>query len=179
MFSYVQVPDNFDILNDATIKVDDVLFIGSTLWTDFLGNDEMSKRYVQFGLNDYRLIGVDHVKKITPDFIYQEHKMSLAFIEDKVKQTKADKIVIFTHMAPSLKSLNKQHVGNGLDGAYASDLEGFIQANPKIKVWVHGHTHQREDYKVGDTRILANQLGYVGYEHSCNISFDPNASFEI
>ena len=51
-----------------------------------------------------------------------------------------------------------------MNGAYSSDLSEFILDNPEIKVAVHGHTHDRFNYLVGDTRILCNPRGYKYYE---------------
>jgi len=36
--------------------------------------------------------------------------------------------------------------------------------HPQIKLWIHGHTHESFDYMVGDTRIVCNPRGYIGYE---------------
>ena len=44
--------------------------------------------------------------------------------------------------------------GNGLDGAYASDLEAMIQGLRNVPVWVHGHTHVRRLYRVGATDVV-------------------------
>ena len=51
-----------------------------------------------------------------------------------------------------------------MNGAYRSNLEDFIVARPQIKLWIHGHTHHEFDYMVGDTRVVCNPRGYVGYE---------------
>jgi hypothetical protein len=43
-------------------------------------------------------------------------------------------------------------------------LSEFILDHPKIKLWTHGHTHHSFDYVIGETRIVANPRGYIGYE---------------
>jgi len=35
---------------------------------------------------------------------------------------------------------------------------------PQIKLWVHGHTHDPYDYVIGETRVVCNPRGYIGYE---------------
>jgi len=35
---------------------------------------------------------------------------------------------------------------------------------PQIKLWTHGHMHNASDYMIGETRVVCNPRGYVGYE---------------
>ena len=51
-----------------------------------------------------------------------------------------------------------------MNGGYHSSLEEFIMDRPNIKLWTHGHTHEEFDYMVGDTRVVCNPRGYIGYE---------------
>ena len=51
-----------------------------------------------------------------------------------------------------------------MNGGYHSNLEEFIMDRPNIKLWTHGHTHEDFDYMVGDTRVVCNPRGYIGYE---------------
>ena len=51
-----------------------------------------------------------------------------------------------------------------MNGAYHSDLTEFIMDRPEIKLWVHGHMHDDFDYMIGDTRVVCNPRGYIGYE---------------
>ena len=51
-----------------------------------------------------------------------------------------------------------------MNGAYSSDLSEFILANPQIKLWTHGHTHDVFDYMIGSTRVVCNPRGYHLYE---------------
>jgi hypothetical protein len=65
-----------------------------------------------------------------------------------------------------------------MNGAYYSDLSELILDNPQIKTWVHGHMHNQSDYMIGDTRVVTNPRGYMGYETIAN-TFDPGFSFEV
>ena len=57
-----------------------------------------------------------------------------------------------------------------MNGAYSSDLSEFIMDHPQIKLWTHGHTHDKFDYLVGNTRVVCNPRGYVGYEVNTEIA---------
>jgi Icc-related predicted phosphoesterase len=49
----------------------------------------------------------------------------------------------------------------------ATDIEKIIIKHQPT-LWVYGHTHECDDQRVGQTRIVSNQLGYPdssgGYE---------------
>jgi Icc-related predicted phosphoesterase len=87
-------------------------------------------------------------------------------------------VVVITHMAPSFQSVNQKFKHETTtNGGYASELSEFILDHPNIKVWVHGHMHDPVDYKIGDTRILANPRGYMPWEDGNG--FEPGLYFEV
>ena len=55
-----------------------------------------------------------------------------------------------------------------MNGGYHSDLSEFMFSHPQIKLWTHGHTHQKYDYMVGETRVVCNPRGYIGHEQIAN-----------
>jgi Icc-related predicted phosphoesterase len=75
------------------------------------------------------------------------------------------KFVVVVHHAPSSASVAECYKGDLLmNGNFYTDLSEFILDRPQIKLWVHGHMHNRSDYEIGDTRVVCNPRGYVGYE---------------
>jgi hypothetical protein len=46
------------------------------------------------------------------------------------------------------------------------------------KLWIHGHTHDRCDYVLAETRVVANPLGYPNEVRSLE-AFDPAFRVEI
>jgi len=173
--------------NDSKV-VDDVVFIGSTLWSDFENGNDLSMYRCGRSMNDFRIIGSMDVedmnyfnryesRAITPEFILDEHKKSKGYIERTVKMYPDKKVVIFTHHGPTYKSLHPDHIGNGLDGAYCSDLSDLILDNPNITHWISGHCHTIKEYEVGPTKILSNCQGY--YMESSYKNFDGPKSFEV
>jgi Icc-related predicted phosphoesterase len=75
------------------------------------------------------------------------------------------KVVVVGHHAPSNQSIKPKYRDDAImNGAYSSDLSEFILDHPKIKFWIHGHTHDVFDYMIGPTRVLCNPRGYFGYE---------------
>lgn len=69
-------------------------------------------------------------------------------------------------MRPVCRGSTPFHAGNGLDGAYASDLNETIAELGNIAAWVHGHTHIRRVYRIGETRVYVNCRGFDGKDLS-------------
>ena len=79
------------------------------------------------------------------------------------------KFVIVGHHSPSFQSVSAEFKHDILmNGGYHSNLDNFISDNPQILLWLHGHTHSAHDYVIGNTRILCNPRGYIGYESIAN-----------
>lgn len=166
-FEEMQIP--IVIFDNTYTDFDGWTFIGSTLWTSYGNADPIFMNCAHNGMNDYRLIGMSNgpfssyvSHKATPDFFLAEHKASIDYIDKMTKD--AEKVIVFTHMAPSHKHLNAIHCGNGLDHAYFTDLSEFIIDRPQIKYWISGHTHQHVDFNIGDCKMLSNPRGYYGEE---------------
>lgn len=156
--------------NNFTV-LDDVVFIGSTLWCDFENGNNLSMYRCEKGMNDFRLIGSMDVKDmnyfsrydsrtITAEFILSEFNKSKEYIDQIAALFHDKKIVVFTHHGPTYQSLNSEHSGNGLDGAYCSDISELILNRPQIKYWVSGHCHISKEYEVGECKVLQNCRGY-------------------
>ncbi|TSE13470.1 hypothetical protein C1D09_003815 [Mesorhizobium intechi] len=77
-------------------------------------------------------------------------------------------VIAATHHLPHAKSIPSRFEGDLLNAAFASDLSEVIESG-RPALWVHGHTHDSCDYKVGSTRIICNPRGYEDE----NGAFDP------
>ena len=60
--------------------------------------------------------------------------------------------------------------GSPVNLCFASDAEHLLQG---VDLWVHGHTHDSFDYRVGATRVVCNPRGYVRDGVQENAHFDP------
>lgn len=64
-----------------------------------------------------------------------------------------------------------------LNQAFAVELHDFIERSG-IEYWLFGHHHQDiADFKIGTTKMITNQLGYVKYNE--NIGFDNGRTIEM
>lgn len=156
---------NVYFLEDQVKEIDDVMFVGSTLWTDMNKNDWYTKYQVKQGMSDFRIIKNDknNYHSLHPDDVIVRHAKSLEFIKTTVANT-SKKVVVVTHHAPSDLSIAECYKDQQLmNGAYRTNLEDFVM-DSNINLWCHGHTHHSFDYMLGNTRIVCNPRGYVGHE---------------
>ena len=100
------------------------------------------------------------LRRLTPEDTLAAHDRARRRLAEHLGGAGAAPTVVVSHHAPSLKGLNPLFAGNGLDGAYASALDGMIAALETVPVWVHGHTHIRRKYRIGATRVCVNCRGF-------------------
>jgi hypothetical protein len=103
--------------------------------------------------------------KLRPAHTLNRHLKSMKYIKNVVAEKHDEKFVVVGHHAPSRMSTHPNYQNDTImNGAYSSDLSEFILDHPQIKLWTHGHTHHPFDYAIGETRIVCNPRGYIGYE---------------
>lgn len=175
---------NVHVLENESVVLDGVKFIGSTMWTDFNKGDPFTMFCARQQISDFHKITFGRAdgifQKLSPDIVKGLHHRATDYIFDEIKKTRAEeperKIVVVTHHAPCLMSVHPAYAGDPTNGAYASDLgDDLLDHGPDL--WVHGHMHHTNDYTVGNTRVRTNPRGYVGY--SVNPEFDPKLIVEI
>ena len=162
-------------LENQRLTINDVIFVGCTLFTDFkLYNRKSECELIAYkSLNDYRYVKLfksGNLVKIQPADQIRMHNKSKKYIENVCKENPDKKIVVVTHHAPSSKSIPEEYKADDLSAAFASNLEEIIAKYDNLKLWCHGHIHNNTDYNLYGTRIVANPLGYPGE----NPKFDRN-----
>ena len=165
------------LANDAVI-LEGVRFLGATLWTDFAitGHRDSATEIAKSQMRDYRKIRIDpQYRKLSPADTLTWHRISKRWLEGQLQEPFAGQTVIVTHHAPSGTSLDPRFPNDGVNAAYASDLDAMIKSSG-AKFWIHGHTHFNVDYKIGQTRVITNQRGYVD---SLSANFDPQLVLEV
>jgi hypothetical protein len=164
---------NLHILEKETWVLDDVTFVGGTLWTDMNKRDIRTLHEISRMMNDFRCIdnsarltdGRGWNDRFTTTDAADDHDAMLEYIRLVIEGKWDQKFVVVGHHAPSRLSTHPRYSSELImNGGYSSHLDNFIQDRPQIKLWTHGHTHEDFDYRIGSTRILCNPRGYVNYE---------------
>jgi Icc-related predicted phosphoesterase len=200
--------ENLHILDNECVKIDDVTFVGGTMWSDMNKEDPLTLFHMKSMMNDFKVIRnsnrevyrtvplykenpnytidgkngpqyerdekgyyiqVGSKKKAEPskfcaEDAVEEHKKFKAYLQSVI-EGKEEKFVVCTHHTPSFQSCDPYYRNDELmNGGYHSNLDEYILDHPQIKLWTHGHVHQKYDYMIGETRIVCNPRGYIGYE---------------
>ena len=165
--------DNIHLLDKQKVKIDDVTFLGGTLWTDMNNEDPITLWDLSNMMNDFRIVknsarkvGLsDNPSRFLTSDALEDHKEMIKFLKEEIESNLTEKYVVVGHHSPSRQSTHPRYKDETImNGGYSSDLTDFILDHPQIKVWTHGHTHHEYDYMIASTRILCNPRGYVLYE---------------
>ena len=183
--------DNVYLLEREIKVIDDVTFIGGTLWTDMNNGDQLTMYHMRGMMSDFvyvensnrvvnyktyeKINGVDNrekpifktrTAKFSPEDAFEEHVKTKSYIQQIVEGKFDQKFVVVGHHAPSRLSTHPRYAHETImNGGYSSNLDEFIEDHPQIKLWTHGHTHEDFDYIIGETRVVCNPRGYINHEH--------------
>jgi len=170
---------NIHLLEQNKLVIDDVVFLGATLWTDMNKGDPITMISIRDMLNDYKAIANYHIgsgwARLYPQVTVEKHHETVAWLRHMLSEDKR-KTVVMTHHTPSRQSIHQSYRGQWImNGAFANDLDEFIIDHPHIAVWSHGHVHNRHDYNIDNTRVVCNPRGYPN-EYD---GFDPTFMVDI
>lgn len=175
---------NVVYLNNTSCMIEDVLFLGGTMWTDMWGYTDPSViRPIKNGMNDYAVI-LKAGKALTPADTIEEFEKTKKFIFETLAgvdklDPKPRKTVVVTHHGPTSLSIDPKFLGHPLNPAFVAMMDDEVKANGP-DLWLHGHTHTPVDYVLGKTHVIANPRGYVfrsgGVE---NKNFNPALDIEV
>jgi len=165
--------DNVHLLEKDTVTIDDVTFVGGTLWTDFNREDSLTMWNAGKSMNDYQVCrnsgrgisGGGYASRLQPEDTLADHRAMLDYIRI-VTEAQADKrFVLVIHHAPSSESVAACYKGDLLmNGNFYTDLSEFVLDRPQIQLICHGHMHNKSSYMIGTTRVECNPRGYIGHE---------------
>ena len=170
-------PNIYFLENDVKV-IDDVAFLGCTLWTDLNKGDPLTMHDVESQMNDHRLIRHDKLgyTRLRAIHTKERHTESKEWLKQTLPAYK--KAVVVGHMGPTPQSIHPHYKNDyHINGAYSSNLSDFILDHPQIKLWTHGHTHHAVQYMVGSTLVACNPRGYEGYEPDSG--WDKNMVIEL
>jgi len=101
------------------------------------------------------------------------HVNCLDWLRQQFKKYAQDsrKKIIVSHFSPSYQSIHPRWGKDPANKYFSNNLDDLI-LEYQPDVWVHGHTHDAFDYKIGKTRILCNPHGYPGEKKVGQLHFD-------
>lgn len=152
----VKVLDKDNILTHGKVIINDIQFVGTTLYSDL--SNPIEAQVVKRSLSDFRV-----VKGMNIDLWQSEFDLSSTMIDNHLFRAKVnkqtDKTIVITHFAPLPNLITPGFENNPSNAGFVSDLsEMILQYQPAY--WIYGHTHSNQDFQLGDTKIVCNQFGY-------------------
>ncbi|MFW1889993.1 metallophosphoesterase family protein [Acinetobacter johnsonii] len=153
------------LLDDNYIKIQDKIFVGGTLFTNFRSNSPLtspnvllqSKKDAEQSIYDFNQIRIGNDNRtITAD----DYRALFKRYHQNIMQFKGqDNVIVITHFPPHLACLDpywgNHPIASALNPYFINDLDvkGF-------KLWISGHTHTSVDTVVDGCRLVINPLGY-------------------
>lgn len=120
---------------------------GATLWTELTP--------VEWQLYTEMLVDYRYTRGLNYNDYMNTHKIHKKFL----MESGAD--IIVTHHAPSYLSVAEMYKGDAMNCGFATELyNDIVNMSKPPKLWIHGHMHNRSDYMIGDTRVIAWPRGY-------------------
>jgi Icc-related predicted phosphoesterase len=151
---------NLHILTNDHIIIDDVLFIGGTMWTDNDKGDPLLEMNGSKLMNDFRIItdcdGKNYFK-FKPLKARMLHYEFLMYLKSEFVGYK--KKVVITHHSPSYETVDVLYKSSNYNGFYASNIDDYILGSD-IDFWIYGHMHKGNSINIGNCNVLTNPRGY-------------------
>ncbi len=152
-----KIRSNVSLVNNITIDHAPVKLIFSTLWSHISPAHESE---IQRRLSDFHTIKYNG-QKLTSAIYNQLHADCLHFLEQEINKTTALTKVVITHYVPTFMHYPEAYKNDNLNQAFATELHDLIYPS-HIHLWLYGHHHTNTpDFKIGNTTMATNQLGYV------------------
>ena len=167
------IRSNIHLVNNITIKKNNTRFIFSTLWSKINPDKQW---YIEKDVSDFQLIRYKGYRFSINRF-NELHEDCLQFITSELHRNNTGKTILITHHVPTFLNYPEQYKGSELNEAFAVELFNLIETNgPGYCIYGHHHSNTPE-FKIGNTIMLTNQLGYVKYSEQQG--FKTNAVIEV
>jgi predicted phosphodiesterase len=155
-------------LEREVVVLHGVRFVGTTLWSDFDAfaaqapdtTRALKQRDKAFRAANFYLPKAAATLHGEPLLAEGWRALALecqAWLRDALAQPFDGPTAVVTHFAPTLRSADPRY---GLTPGTAGFCNALDDLLPAADLWMHGHLHCCNDYRVGDCRVVANPLGY-------------------
>lgn len=167
------IRSNIFLVNNIALQKNNAKLIFSTMWSKISPAYEWQ---IERGMSDFRVIKYNG-SRFSASKYNQLHQESLDFIVEEINKPFEGKTIVVTHHVPTFLHYPEMYKGSALTEGFAVELFDLIQ-DSNIDYWIYGHHHNNTpDFKIGNTQMLTNQLGYVSqYE---NALFSTAKTFQI
>jgi predicted phosphodiesterase len=163
------------VLYNDTFDFRGTRFVGTPLWSDLAsGGVTQQADLMKTGKNkisDFSCIFNGQGKNWTVADMFRENALAIEFLErELVNDPEVPKIVL-THWAPHIGSTHPRFYGDEMNPYFINHLPHLVE---QAVLWLHGHTHQPSDYRVGPSDARGRVIGHPrGYPHEQLAPYQP------
>ncbi len=159
--------NNIHFLQCNSVVIDDIEFVGATLWTNISQNNVA---VVSQSMNDYSQIfikdeSVPVIETVSVEQLNIIHKKHTEFLMEFKRQMNK-KLVFITHHMPSFQMINKKYELCDINCAFASNILHKITEKPDV--WICGHSHKAYNGSIEEVHCVMNPIGYPNENTSLN-----------
>lgn len=158
------------ILDDGSVTLNGVRFVGGTVWTDYRQDLESDgdlpwRLQEAFHLNPdhLKITGIDN-RPLTSNDLMRANSTSVRIIRDLLREPFEGQTVVISHHLPHPAATPAIYEGSNVNYLYTNSSEAFgdlLESAHSPALWVCGHTHHASDVVVAGTRILCNPHGFA------------------
>lgn len=164
---------NVSLVNNTTIVHENTKIIFSTLWSNISPAYEWD---IERNVSDFQVIKYNGFRFSSVQF-NEFHRHSIDFIKQEINKPHTGTTIVVTHHVPTLLNYPAQYKNSNINPAFAVELFDFIETS-NIDYWIYGHHHiNTPEFKIGNTTMLTNQVGYV--QNNEHASFKTDAIIEM
>jgi len=168
-----KIRGNVFLVNDISVMHENTKFVFSTLWSKI---SEAHTWDIEQNMSDFQVIKFDGFRFSSERFNHL-HEQSKRFITAELQQANSASTVVVTHHVPTFLNYPAKYKGDLLSQAFAVELFDLIEDKGPA-YWIYGHHHYNTaTFKIGNTEMLTNQLGYVKFDE--HMHFRRNETFRI
>lgn len=160
------VPNGAYFLERDEMIVGDLRILGCTFWTGFElfeGRRASAMRACRANVDDFQRIHLLRARRpLRPRDTARYHQTSIQWLRECLAEPPPSSVratVVLTHHAPSPRSVDPRYANSLTSAAFVARRTRLVEASGAA-LWIHGHVHTSFDYRLGDTRVLANPRGH-------------------
>lgn len=152
-----KIKNNVFLLNNLVVTHKNIEILFSTLWSHI---SQLNEKIVERNVNDFHFIK-QNGKTISASDFNEMHAKDLEFLETALAVPTDKPRIIVTHHVPTLMHYPEEYINSDINNAFVVELQDFIEKSNATN-WIYGHHHRNiPAFKIGNTTMLTNQLGYV------------------
>lgn len=149
-------------LNQSSVVIDGVRFIGGTGWHDFVAGEPFSKgdQILEWmDTHDGRIKWTNN--RADPWIIEETAKQTCEYITNAVNDSQEPVVVVTHHLPHRELSVRRPHdiSWTKMHGMFVNTMMEKV-CDPKIKYWCYGHTHYGSWKTIAGMNYVCNPVGY-------------------